>query len=444
VRASEAAVLGTLFADEDLAAIFSEPRYLAEMLAVEGALATAEARLGVIPAESGKAIADKAASFRPDVDLIRSRLADDGVPVIELVRQLREHVGGVAADDVHFGATTQDIMDTALVLQVRAALAVVEPTLDRVVDNLAAMAHRYRGSVMAGRTHSQQAVPIPFGLKAAAWLAPLLRHRARLAEIRPRVLVVQLGGAAGTLEPLGARGVDVVEALAAELGLAAPALPWHTQRDTLAELAGWLSLVSGSLAKMAQDVILLTQTEVGEVRETAEEGRGGSSTMPQKANPVTSEHIVAAARTNAALLGAVHQALIQEHERATSGWQIEWLTLPRMFELTASALRKAEFLSAHLDVDEARMLDNVSASNGLMLAEALTFALSRTMSRKAARALVTTACRTARTEGRHLVDVVRGQTDAPLDWEALKDRSTHFGSAQAFIDRVLAEARSKS
>ena len=435
-------MLDSLFTDVEVAAIFAEGRYVAEMLAVEAALATVEARLGVIPAESGKVIAERIASFRPDLGLIRSRLGDDGVPVIELVRQLREHVGGAAAGDVHFGATTQDIMDTALVLQMRAALAALEKTLDRVIDNLATMARRYRESVMPGRTHSQQAVPIPFGLKAAAWLAPLLRHRTRLAEIRPRVLAVQLGGAAGTLEPLGDRGMEVADALAAELRLSAPPLPWHTQRDALAEVAGWLSLVTGSLAKMAQDVILLAQTEIGEVRETAEEGRGGSSTMPQKVNPVVSEQIVAAARVNAALLGAMHQALIQEHERATSGWQMEWWTLPRMFELTAAALRKAELLSREIDVDEARMRHNVSASNGLMLAETVTFALSRTMSRTAAKSLVTAACRTARTENRHLVDVVRGQTSAPLDWEALKDEAAHFGSAQAFIDRVLAEARS--
>jgi 3-carboxy-cis,cis-muconate cycloisomerase len=303
------------------------------------------------------------------------------------------------------------------------------------------MAHRYRASVMPGRTRSQQAVPIPFGLKAAGWLAPLLRHRARLAEIRPRVLAVQLGGAAGTLEPLGNRGADVAEALAAELGLSILPTPWHTQRDTLAEMAGWLSLVSGSLAKMAQDIILLAQTEIAEVRETAEEGRGGSSTMPQKVNPVVSEQIVAAARINAALLGAMHQALIQEHERATSGWQMEWWTLPRMFELTGSTLRKAELLSSHLHVDEARMRHNVDAANGLLLAEAVSFSLSKTMSRKVAKTLVTAACRTALAENRHLVDVVRGQTDAPIDWAALRDEAAHFGSAQAFIDRVLAEAR---
>jgi 3-carboxy-cis,cis-muconate cycloisomerase len=434
-------VLESVFADEDLAAVFSEARYAREMVAVEAALSTVEARLGVIPAESGARIVAASATFRPDLDAIRARLAHDGVPVIELVRQLREHVGGPAADDVHFGATTQDIMDTALVLQMRAALAAVERTLDRVVDNLAAMARRYRASVMPGRTRSQQAVPIPFGLKVAGWLAPLLRHRKRLAEMRTRVLVVQLGGAAGTLEPLAARGVAVAEALAAQLDLAAPPMPWHTQRDALAEVAGWLSMMSGSLAKMAQDIILLAQTEIGEVRESAEEGRGGSSTMPQKVNPVTSEQIVAAARINAALLGAMHQAMIQEHERATSGWQIEWGTLPRMFELTASALRKAEYLSTHLAVDEARMRHNVSAANGLMLAEAISFALATTMSRKAAKVLVTAACRTAQEENRHLVDVLRGQTDAALEWDRLKDETAHFGSAQAFIDRVLADAR---
>ena len=434
-------MLESVFTDEELAAVFSEERYVREMVAVEAALATVEARLGMIPAESGARIVAASATFRPDLDAIRARLAHDGVPVIELVRQLREHVGGPAADDVHFGATTQDIMDTALVLQMRAALVAVERTLDRVIDNLAAMARRYRASVMPGRTRSQQAVPIPFGLKAAGWLAPLLRHRKRLAQMRTRALVVQLGGAAGTLEPLAARGVAVVEALAAQLDLAAPPMPWHTQRDALAEVAGWLSMMSGSLAKMAQDIILLAQTEIGEVRESAEEGRGGSSTMPQKVNPVTSEQIVAAARINAALLGAMHQAMIQEHERATSGWQIEWGTLPRMFELTASALRKAEYLSAHLAVDEARMRHNVKAANGLMLAEAISFALATTMSRKAAKALVTAACRTAQEENRHLVDVLRGQTDAALEWDRLKDETAHFGSAQAFIDRVLADAR---
>jgi 3-carboxy-cis,cis-muconate cycloisomerase len=331
-------------------------------------------------------------------------------------------------------------MDTALVLQLRAALGVIEPKLLRLIKDLAHLAGQYRDCLMAGRTHSQQALPLPFGLKVAAWLAPLLRHQQRLAEFKPRLLVVQLGGAAGTLASLGQRGLDIQAELASELALAVPPMPWHTQRDNLAELAGWLSLVNGSLAKMGQDIILLAQTEVGEVRESADLSRGGSSTMPQKSNPIVSELIIAAARTNAALLSAMHQALVQEHERATHGWQVEWLTLPQMVALTSAVLDKALFLSEHLVVDRERMRQNVAASNGLMLAEAITFALSQTMSRAEAKQLVQEACQLVLEQNRHLVDVVRDKTDAPLDWEVLKAETTYFGSSEAFIDRVLDEA----
>jgi 3-carboxy-cis,cis-muconate cycloisomerase len=293
---------------------------------------------------------------------------------------------------------------------------------------------------MAGRTHSQQALPIPFGLKVAGWLAPLLRHRQRLIELKPRVLVVQLGGAAGTLASLGKSGLKVQAELASELNLGVLLMPWHTQRDNLAEMAGWLSLVSGSLAKMAQDVILMAQTEVGEVRESADRSRGGSSTMPQKSNPIVSELIIAAARTNASLLAAMHQALVQEHERATHGWQVEWLNLPPMFALTSAALNKAVFLSEHLVVDEARMRQNVSAANGLMLAEAITFALTPFMSRAEARQLVAESSQVTLEQGRHLIDVVRGKTDAPVDWQALRDETAYLGSSDAFIDRVLEAA----
>ena len=252
--------------------------------------------------------------------------------------------------------------------------------------------------------------------------------------------MVQFGGAAGTLASLGERGIVVQEALAAELGLGIPLLPWHTQRDTLAELAGWLSLVSGSLAKMGQDLILLAQTEVGEVRESADLARGGSSTMPQKSNPIISELIIAAHRTNAGLLSSVHQALVQEHERATHGWQVEWLSLPQMFALSGAALNKALFLSENLVVDEARMQANVAASNGLMLAEAISFALADYMDRAEAKQLIKEAGQMALDQERHLVDVVREKVDAPVDWQALKDESAYLGSAVAFIDRILTEA----
>jgi 3-carboxy-cis,cis-muconate cycloisomerase len=433
-----------LFSDPAISSIFSDEQFVRYLLEVETALAIAQSRIGVIPGGAGAKIAAAATALQPDWPRLQSATERAGFPIIELVRQLQTAVGDEAAPYVHWGATTQDIMDTALVLQLRAALDVIESRLSVVIRHLAELADRHRDTLMAGRTHAQQALPISFGLKAAGWLAPLLRHRQRLDELRPRLLVVQLGGAAGTLASLGTAGMAVQEALAAELGLAAPLMPWHTQRDSLVELAGWLSLVSGSLAKMAQDIILLAQSEVGEVSESADRGRGGSSTMPQKSNPIVSELIIAAARTNGSLLAALHQALIQEHERATHGWQVEWLTLPQMVSLTAAALVKASFLGENLAVDVARMRQNVEAANGLMLAEAVSFALAAHMDRAQAKALVAKAVQVVLAEGHHLLDVVREQTNVPVDWTALKDESAYLGVSAVLIDRVLAEAQSFS
>jgi 3-carboxy-cis,cis-muconate cycloisomerase len=438
---TDSKIYAPLFSDPDIAAIFSDAQFVGYMLEVEAALAKVQGRLGVIPAQAAEKIAAGAAGLQVDVEQLQAGVEKAGFPVIDLIGQLRAQVGGDEASFVHWGATTQDIIDTALILQLRAALSLLEPRLLGLIKNLARLADQYRGCLMAGRTHSQQALPIPFGLKVAGWLAPLLRHKQRLAELKPRLLVVQLGGPAGTLASLDPMGVNIQEALAAELKLAAPLMPWHTQRDNLAELAGWLSLVSGSLAKMAQDIILLAQTEVAELRESADLSRGGSSAMPQKSNPIVSEIILAAARTNAALLSAMHQALVQEHERGTHGWQVEWLNLPQMVALTTTALNKALFLSEGLVVNQAQMGQNVAASNGLMLAERVTFALAQSMSRAEAKRIVQGACRVALEQNRHLVDVVKDKTNAPLDWPALKEEAAYFGSSEIFIDRVLAEAK---
>ncbi len=429
-----------LFGDAEMAALFSDAAFVRQMLAVEAALARAEARLGIIPAAAAAHITSAATTLTVDMAQMQAGTEKAGVPVIELVRQLRAAVEPTAADFVHWGATTQDVMDTAVILQSRAALTLLRSRLDEVITALAALADRHRHTLMAGRTHSQQALPIPFGLKVAGWLAPLLRHWQRLAELEPRLLCVQFGGAAGTLAALAEQGTAVQTALAQELNLNTPPMPWHTQRDNLAELAGWLSLLTGSLAKMAQDIILLAQSEVGELVESDDTGRGGSSTMPQKRNPIISETIVAAARTNAALLAAMHQAQIQEHERGTHGWQMEWLTLPQMFVLTGAALQKALFLSQHLVVNEAQMRATVAASQGLMLAEALTYALVPALGRTAAKELVQAACREAISQQRHLVDVVQARTDAPLDWASLRDENGYMGMAEQFIDQVLAGA----
>jgi 3-carboxy-cis,cis-muconate cycloisomerase len=427
-----------LFRDEELAAHFTDERFLHYLLAVEGALATTQGKLGIIPAVAATAIAEQATSVPLDLARLQAATEKAGLPIIELVHQLRAHVGADAGPYVHWGATTQDIMDTALVLQMRAALALIEAKLQTVIAQLAQLAEQHRHTLMAGRTHSQQALPITFGLKVAGWLAPLLRHRDRLAELKPRLLVVQFGGAAGTLASLGDRGLAVVDGLAAELALQVPALPWHTQRDNLVEVANWLTLVSGSLAKMAQDIILLAQSEVGEVCESADPTRGGSSTMPQKSNPIVSELIIAAARTNAGLLSSLHQAMIQEHERATHGWQLEWLTLPQIFALTTAGLNKAIFLSTNLAIDVGRMAENVTASRGMMLAEAVSFALAEKMDRSAAKQLVADAVQIALRDDRHLVDVVQSRCALALDWESLKDEEQYLGVTQQLIDRTLA------
>jgi 3-carboxy-cis,cis-muconate cycloisomerase len=440
----DSSLFAPLFSDSEVAGQFSDAQFVRAMLEVESALATVQGRLGVIPTGAAARIVDVADRLEVDFERLRNGVEKSGIPVIELVRQLREQVEGEAADYVHWGATSQDIFDSARVLQVRAGLGNLESKLESVIRNLSWLADRHRHTLMAGRTHSQQALPITFGFKVAGWLAPLLRHRERLAELGPRALVVQFGGAVGTLAALGASGLPVQEALASELGLYLPPIPWHTQRDTMAELAGWLSMLNGSLAKMAQDVILLAQSEVSELSESSDSTLGGSSTMPQKNNPITSELIITAARTNASLLASMHQAQVQEHERGTHGWQMEWLVLPQMFTLTAAALNKTLLLSQNLAVHEVRMAENVAASNGLMLAEAVSYALVKaSMSTASANQLVKEVCQVVAQEGRHLIEVMKEKTDAPVDWDAIHEESAYLGSANTFIDRVLQAAAEK-
>jgi 3-carboxy-cis,cis-muconate cycloisomerase len=416
------------------------------MAEVEAALARAEAKAGIIPEGAAEEICAAARSVNADLQQIAKGTARDGFPVIALVQALRQEAGPQAAPYVHWGATTQDIIDTAVVLQCRSAIALFKGRLSKIGRSLAGLADRHRSTILAGRTHSQQALPITFGLKAANWLAPLARHRERLDEICTRLLVIQFGGASGTLAALGDKGLAVMRRLADELGLAVPVAPWHTQRDGFVELAGWLSLLTGSLAKMAQDIILMAQTEVEEAVESAEGGRGGSSTMPQKSNPITSELIVAAARVNASLLSGMHQALIQEHERGTHGWQVEWLTLPQMIVLTSGALKHALYLAENLRVSEDKMRENLARASDLVLAEAVSFALAAHMPREKAHQLVKTACATAVSEGKGLVEVARGLAgeavpDGAIDWNALGDPANYLGETDRIIDRVLESAR---
>lgn len=440
VSPSDSRIFGPQFNHAAIRQIFSDEHYIQAMVSIELALAGVLGKLELIPSTAADHIAEAGGLFEPDYDQLREGSSRAGFPVIELVRQLREQVGDEVGRYVHWGATTQDIMDTARVLQIREALDVLAVDMNQVIDSLAALVRSYRGQIMSGRTHSQHALPISFGFKVATWLAPLIRHRERLAQLRPRAEVLQLGGAAGTLASYGTRGQEVFSALAEELRLSLPALPWHTQRDSFVEVAGWLSMVTGSLAKMAQDILLLAQSETGELRETADPDRGGSSAMPQKQNPILSELILAAARANAALLSAMHNALIQEHERGTHGWQLEWIALPQMFALAGSALVKAREISSELTVDSNRMLENVRSSHGTMMAEAVRLALLEHMTPDRADALLKEATRSALEEGRPLREVVGQLTELELDWDSLSDESAYLGAANWFIDRVLEEA----
>ena len=426
-------ILTALLSDAEAAALLDDAARARAMVAVEAALARVEARQGVIPAAHGEAIVAALAGFEPDLADLAQGTASAGVPVPALVAQLRRRVGPPAGDFVHWGATSQDIVDTALALQLRAMLGVLGGRLNALATALAGLAEAHAATPMIGRTRFQQAVPTTFGLKAAGWLTPLQRHRRRLAELEPRLLSVQLGGAAGNLAALGDRGVAVMEGLAAELGLGCPAMPWHSQRDGPAELASWLALVTGSLGKLGQDVLLLAQNEVGEAREAA---GGGSSTMPQKSNPILSEALVTLARRNAALVGGMHEAMLHAHERDGAAWALEWTVLPEMISGAAAALAHAATLVRTLAVDPAGMRRTLDAAHGLHLAEAASFALAEHEGRARAQEMVKAACRTALAEGRDLVDVLKAAAPA-VDWAAVRDAAERPPAAAELIRRVL-------
>jgi 3-carboxy-cis,cis-muconate cycloisomerase len=440
----DSAIFGPSFSDGAINALFSDEAYVRRLVEVEVALARAQAKIGVIPADAAAEI-ERADAGKIKIAALAAGTARSGFPIIALIQEFKSQLSAEAAPYVHWGATTQDIMDSACVLQLRAAIQIFRSRLKEIVLHLSDAAHRHRKTIVAARTHSQQALPTTFGLKVANWLAPLLRHAQRLDETATRLLVVQFAGAAGTLAALGDKGLAVARVLADELKLAPSEMPWHTQRDTLVEFAGWLSLVTGSLAKMAQDVILMAQTEVGEVSESSEAGRGGSSTMPQKSNPIASELVIAAARTNASLLTALHHAQIQEHERATHGWQMEWLCLPQMVMLTGGALKHGLELARDLQVDSEAMRRNIARANDVVLAEAAVFALTEAMGRARAEALVKKACALAVRESRPLMEVVETlMTDAglksALDWRRLAQPENYLGESDKLIDATLERA----
>jgi len=431
-----------MFGTPEMRAIFSDAGYLARCLEVEAALARAQAGIGMIPAAAAREISAKATLACLDFALLKRETEIVGYPILPLVRQLAAACGGDAGGYVHWGATTQDIMDTAVVLQLRAAFELIEADLDEILASLATLARRHRDTPMAGRTHLQHALPVTFGYKAAVWRAPLARHRERLAQLRPRVLVGQFGGAAGTLASLGSKGLAVRAALMRELDLGEPEITWHVARDALAEAVLYTGLLTGSLAKIAGDVMIMTSTEFGEVFEPYEHGRGASSTMPQKRNPISSELIMANAKLVRQHCALMLDATVQDFERATGPWHAEWIALPQSYIATAGALRQARSMLAGLSVDAGRMRRNLELTSGLIATEAVMMGLAPKLGRQLAHDAVYDACRAAAETGRPLLELLcaDAQISPHMDraeLERLLDPRNYLGSAAQMVDRSL-------
>lgn len=433
---------GRSFVDDEMRSIFSSESFVARCVETEVALAQAQARLGIIPAEAAEGIASAASTLALDMDRLRAETEVVGYPILPIIEQLAPHAGE-AGRFLHWGATTQDIMDTATVLQIRTAFDLLERRIGSVRISLAQLARDHRVTPMAGRTHLQHALPVTFGYKAAVWLSSFDRHAARLAEIAPRVLVVAFSGASGTLASLGDRGLDVQEALAAELRLGQTPITWHSARDSITEAVQLLALVSGSLAKLAFDISIMMTTELGEVSEPFVRHRGASSTMPQKQNPVSCELILASAKLVRNHATSMLDAMVHDFERATGPWHLEWSAVPEAFALTSGALAQAEFMLSDLRVFPENMSRNLGQSRGLIVAEAVMMALAPHTGRKEAHDMVYTGCRRAVDEDISLFEALKTMTEVagPLGEKALRrltDPANYLGQAPQMVDRVLA------
>ncbi len=436
----------TLFNAQAMSDIFSYRSTLQGMLDFEAALAHAEARIGVIPAEHAMVISAKCRAELFDVVAISNEAANAGnvaIPLVKALTALVARENETAARSVHWGATSQDVIDTGLVLQLRNALDFFDAELARVSKTCADHADQHRHSVMAGRTWLQHATPITFGLKAANWLSAIERHRARIVQCRARVLVVQFGGASGTLASLGDRGLDVASALAKQLKLALPDTPWHSQRDNLVEVASILGMLTGTLGKIAKDLSLMMQTEIGEAYEATADGRGGSSTMPHKRNPVSCAVVLSAATRMPGMVSTMHTSMTQEHERGLGGWHAEWETLPQICQLAAGALEHTNQMLQGLEIDTARMRANLDLTQGLIFAEAVSMALATHIGRELAHQLIEQASKCALAKKQHLRNVLASDSQisehlAQAELEKLCDANNYLGVADQFINRVLA------
>lgn len=429
--------------------VLSDEAHVKAMLRFEAALATAEARAGVIPEGAARKVAEQCGSVQFDLGSIAEEAALAGNLAIPLVKMLTEAVARQdkdAARFVHWGATSQDAIDTGFVLQLQDALKLVEKDLTRLSGTLTELAQVHRRTIMVARTWMQQALPTTFGFVVAGWLDAILHQRTRLQEIRSRALTLQFGGAVGTLAALRADGPKVAQFLAEELHLALPTVPWHAHRDRMAEVAGFCGVLAGTLGKIARDISLQAQTEIGELSEPGGEGRGGSSTLPHKRNPVTCSIVLATATRVPGLVSTILAAMPQEGQRALGGWQAEWEALPELLRLCSGALHHLADMMPQLQVNPQRMLQNMDATKGLIFAEAVTMALADRMGKMPAHLLMEAACKKALAENRALKDVLREEPGlhghlTAADLEGLFDARNYLGSTDEFVERITAQAQ---
>ncbi|GES61540.1 L-Aspartase-like protein [Aspergillus terreus] len=445
VSAIDSSIFRTLFGTEEIRKVFDDEAYINRCIDAEAALARAQSRCNVIPPQVGAMVTQKALHSKLDLDRLRHETEIVGYPILPLVRQLSAMCGEEAGRYVHWGATTQDIMDLASVLQMKEGLDIVERLLRDIIATLRELSAKYRDTPMAGRTHLQHALPVTFGYKCAVWLSGFQRHLERLEQLRSRTLLVQFGGAAGSLASLGDGddGLRVRRALAEELGLADPPITWHVARDGVAEIANFLALMGGSMGKLALDIIVMSSNELGEVSEPFVPHRGASSTMPQKRNPISSEVILAASKVLRSNAGLVLDGMVADFERASGPWHLEWVAVPESFVIAVGALSQTHFALSGLCVHSKQMLDNLHSTKGLIVAEAVMMGLAPHVGRNKAHDIVYEACRESIEKDRTLLECLleKPEVTSKMSTEQVSklcDPVNYLGASGRMVDDVLA------
>lgn len=431
-----------MFGTEAMRSIFSDESRIQAWIDTEIALAKAQVQTGVIPNGVDENIAKVAFLNNFNIVAMKEDFDRVGFPILPFVKQLTKLCDAESAKWVHYGATTQDILDTGMVLQMRKGLDIIEHDIERILSALASLARKHRDTVMAGRTFQQLAAPITFGYKAAIWLDEMLRHRERLYQIKERILIGQCSGAVGTFATLGDKALAVQRVMMEHLRLGTPKITWHTSRDSWSELISFLALLGSTLAKIANEVAVLMRSEIGELSEPFETGRGASTTLPQKRNPISCEPIIANAHRLREMASSQMIAMIQEHERGVGQMHIEWMVVPESFILLSGSLHHSKFILENLWVDVKNMRKNLDTGGGLLMSESVMMGLAPKVGKSQAHHLVYAAAGRAMDNGTTLREelvndneICQNLTIHEID--ALIDPSNYVGSAGEMVDAVL-------